>query len=289
MTKVHFSRAIRMIMVMPKGRATALRLWNRVAWIRGEVDARTEFGALMRCDAHDIIQASIIHFGVWEPVLSTALRELAKPGDVVVDIGANIGYFTLLLAKSVGPTGTVVAIEAMPKIADRMRFHVDRNGLSNVRLVQAAITTAVMPVTMFAGPDTNTGASTARADYGYAATCVVEGKPLSMILSETERKSVTVIKCDIEGAELPIMAQLLDELDDYPQLRAVAVEANAADQPEWSKLFDRFVSLGFRPHQLPTEIAETWAKSLRGEVPETPIAVSALPSGTSDLLFVRER
>src|SRR5678815_1717828 len=65
--------------------------------------ARTYFGARMACDPHDLIQGMILYFGVWEPDVSRVIERTLSPGDVFVDVGANIGYDTLLASSRVGP------------------------------------------------------------------------------------------------------------------------------------------------------------------------------------------
>jgi hypothetical protein len=86
---------LKLISRLPFGKRTALRLYNRVVmhvWPRHR--AKTYFGAEMDCDVRDMIQATLIHFGVWEPAVSNALAKRLKAGDVAVDVGANIGYYS---------------------------------------------------------------------------------------------------------------------------------------------------------------------------------------------------
>jgi len=53
-------------------------------------------------------------FGVYEPAVVNAIQHIVKPGWVYADVGAHLGYITLLLAKQVGPTGKVIAFEPFP-------------------------------------------------------------------------------------------------------------------------------------------------------------------------------
>jgi predicted RNA methylase len=59
--------------------------------------------------------------GVFKPVLSEFILHHVREGDVCVDLGANVGYFTLLLARAAGRGGKVVAIEAAPRNVRRLR------------------------------------------------------------------------------------------------------------------------------------------------------------------------
>ena len=67
------------------------------------------------------------------------LELFIKPGAVVVDVGANVGFTVLTAAALAGPSGRVAAFEPNPIAADRLRANLDRNGLSNVELHRVAL------------------------------------------------------------------------------------------------------------------------------------------------------
>ena len=76
-------------------------LWARVidpyfAWISHPFVASTVSGMKMKGDAKDIIQQYIYYFGVWEPHITGWVSRRLAPGDTFVDVGANIGYYSLL-------------------------------------------------------------------------------------------------------------------------------------------------------------------------------------------------
>ena len=246
--------------------------------------ARTYFGADIKCDVRDMIQATIMHFGAWEPHTSRVFERLIDPGSVVVDVGANIGYFTLLFSKLVGKKGRVIAIEPSPRITAMLEANVKRNGMENVRVVRAAVTGVAEPVTLYEAPRTNIGMTTTRADRGFAPTTTVDGLPLNQILTPDEARRTRLIKIDIEGAEVPVVEQLLDTLDFYSPDVAVAVEASPAENPEWATLFDRFLAAGFRAYDLGNNY--DWLTLMDGTEVQ-PKRVRSLPSGQADLLFTR--
>ncbi len=74
-----------------------------------------------------------------EPEVQAALAELLKPGDVFYDVGANIGYFTLIGARLVGPAGRVVAVEPQPEALRRLHHNVALNAFENVTTIEAAV------------------------------------------------------------------------------------------------------------------------------------------------------
>jgi len=145
------------------------------------------------------------------------LRQVIKPGNTVIDVGANIGQMTLEMASLVGPTGKVFAVEPSQGNLRLLRQHVDANGYSDrVIIVEAACS------------DVDGGSVELRV-FGDSADTVGSGHTLVLDrkLSETEQKIPTVIlrvntisldglcarfncrpqviKIDVEGAELLVL------------------------------------------------------------------------------------
>src|SRR5687767_6500480 len=98
-------------------RAHSLIWPRRVGW--------TRCGIALHCDLRDFIQRRIYFFKVFEHHLTALFESTIRPGDVVLDIGANIGYFTTLAAKLTGPSGRVIAIEADPHTFAALQRNVD--------------------------------------------------------------------------------------------------------------------------------------------------------------------
>ncbi|MGC4085037.1 MAG: FkbM family methyltransferase [Vicinamibacterales bacterium] len=86
---------------------------------------------------------SSLSLALWlRPQPSLAARffdRYLKPGDVVVDVGANVGLYSVVCATCVGDTGTVIALEPSPRIANFLRGNVAVNRLSNVRVLNVAV------------------------------------------------------------------------------------------------------------------------------------------------------
>ena len=85
--------------------------------------------------------------GTYEPELQAALRELIQPGAVIYDVGANIGYVSLLLAKAAGESGHVYAFEALPGNVEQWRQNIALNGMkARLSLFAGAVTGFTGPV-----------------------------------------------------------------------------------------------------------------------------------------------
>ena len=94
------------------------------------------------CLAENLIERDILNCGVWSIKETKALNRLLKPGSVVFDIGANIGYFTFLMSKLVGNNGQVHCFEPMDHAFKRLCFNMTLNPhlpLHNIRLHNKAL------------------------------------------------------------------------------------------------------------------------------------------------------
>jgi FkbM family methyltransferase len=274
-------KAVEIIQALPC-RSFLLRIWNRVMWLRGPHVTDTRFGAKMLCDARDIIQSTICHFGVWEPELTELVSTLLKRGDTAVDLGANIGYYSLFFSKLVGPSGHVIAVEAHPRIAGKLRDNLALNDVTNVSIEAVAVTREPGEVQLYEAPAGNIGMTTLNSDRGFQRSMKVPASTLLSVIPDPG--SVTLIKCDIEGAEIPVMEQLLDNLHRFNPRLSLLVEATYSD--EWKHLFNRFRENGFKAWAIPNSLDSMWRKLL-DRVADAPVEIQSLPEGQSDLLFKR--
>lgn len=178
---------------------------------------RTSAGHHIEGDTRDIIQRYLFLYGCWEPNLSRWLSTRLRSGDVFVDVGANIGHFSLLAASRVGTGGSVVSIEASPSIYRRLNDTIRLNAVTNIRTVHAAVADARGHVRLFRAPAANLGASSIYADVGYEDEGEVDAHPLYQLLTTEEVRRARVIKIDVEGAEAAAVKGLLPLL---PSTRA---------------------------------------------------------------------
>jgi FkbM family methyltransferase len=136
-----------------------------------------------------------------EPAQTEALLRLLKPGQIFFDVGANVGYYTLLASRVVGPSGRVLAFEPVPRNVSYLHRHVALNGADNVSLIPIACSDRSALEAFVAGPNWATGRlmdPQPRPPEGrveYAVTVAID---------EIVRKSglvPDVLKIDVEGAE----------------------------------------------------------------------------------------
>jgi FkbM family methyltransferase len=233
-------------------------LWDRVVrphilWRDLPLPARTRFGARLEGGFPDTVHSYVYFFGVWEPAITAIFRTALKPGDVAVDVGANVGLHTLLAARLVGPAGRVHAIEASPWIHARLRRNLAANGVANVVTYNLAATEVRGEVPVFLHDATNLGGTTILAGeaarLGAAAEAMVEGRPLPLIVPPEELRAARLIKIDVEGAEWLVargMAAALPALrDDVEILVEIKPEALAALGGSLDAFLDLFARAGF--------------------------------------------
>ena len=183
--------------------------WHRVvdpylAWRDHRFVTSTHAGRIAGTTS-DILQQYLYYFGNWEPHVTAFLRRRLQPGDGFVDVGANIGYFSLFAARQVGATGSVVSIEASPQIFALLSANIARNRAS-IRALNFAASDQPGRLKLFAGDAGNCGTSTIAGAPGTTATTEVEAAPIDTLLTPEEAAKTRLVKVDVEGAEAAVVA-----------------------------------------------------------------------------------
>lgn len=154
---------------------------------------------------HDPACFNLMMMGTRDPLETEFVRRLVRPGDVVFDVGANIGWYTTLAARLVSPGGRVHAFEPVPGTIEVLRRNCDRNGaLTNVALNNVGLGEAPGRFTIFV-PRQHGGASLRR--WGDEPMDEIECRveTLDDYCERNGVNTVRLIKCDVEGAELGVM------------------------------------------------------------------------------------
>jgi len=269
----------------PTGNAFLLRVYDAILWrIDGPVQCRTYFGATMVCDPRDLIQGLIFHFGVWEPNISAVFETLLQEGDVAVDVGANVGYDTLLAARLVGPTGKVVSIEASPSIFAKLTGNLMLNPGLSVECVNVAVSDRNETLSIFQGPPGNSGKTSTQTSRGFNFECTVQAKPLTEIIDPELLARVRLIKIDIEGGEVPVLRHLLENLPLFPESMALIVEISPSK--EWDELFARLLDAGFAAYSISNSYDRSYYIAHRNDL-VAPEKIVDAPLEQTDVLFTR--
>lgn len=254
--------------------------------------ARTRFGATLAVDTQDLIQRYLYLFGVWEPHMTRWLQRRLRPGDVFVDVGANIGYYSILASRLVGPGGTVVAVEASPTFHQLLLRHARRNACANIRAVNAAVSDRDELLTFILASSRNMGANSIVPYDGPAeSTFDIAARPLPDLLTEEEITRARVIKIDVEGAEGGVvrgLAPLLPQLRPDAELTIEVTPQRMADLGESvDELLEALKAHGFHTYHLPNDYnAGSYPAALRGPA-KVPVRWHGPVTAESDLVFSR--
>lgn len=160
--------------------------------------------------------------GRYEPLMTRCLQRALRPGMTFVDVGAHVGYFTMIAARAVGPQGRVVAIEADPDTCNHLRQNIGRNDLENVELRELAVGSGYGTVRLYRDPQGPGYNSIYRLPMTRSEGIEVPQRPLDDVL---EGVRPDVIKLDIEGAELDTLKSAKRTLDGHRHL-TLFVEIN---------------------------------------------------------------
>ena len=278
---------------LPPGRAKSLSrlaLNRRVSIITVRYDSQpTEFGFAMSGDTSDLIQRYIYVFGVWEPNLSAWMDENLSEGEVVLDVGANVGYFSLLAAKKVGPSGRVISFEPAPEFVAAVERNARLNAYTNIDIHPVAASDAQGEIDLYVAHGSNLGMTTTEEIAGYTSKVTVKCVRVADQVDAALWPRIRLVKVDVEGDELRALRGMEEILRALSPGAAVATEvapdrlAARGQTAEEAMSFMR--DLGFIAYAIPNEyVASHYLQHARSEFAE--IAGDLAEQG--DVLFVKK-
>ena len=150
------------------------------------------------------IERKLYKQGVYEEGTLYCFGKIIKQGNVVLDVGANIGLTAIRASKLTGAQGAVYAIEAMPSTFEILKFNVNLNKLTNVICLNEAFADYVGKTEMFHNLDINRGSASLYSDKKTDGV-KVNVNTLDKFVIHKGIKHVDFIKVDIEGAEYPML------------------------------------------------------------------------------------
>lgn len=174
---------------------------------------RAHFAFDLGSDAQRSMFNSLDQGGLFEPGTTRFLASVLKPGDTFLDIGAHIGYFSVLAASIVGTEGEVIAFEPEPSNFRQLVEHVALNGFTNVLPLHLALGEVEHVAALYVNADNDGGH--ALWDVRVHADChksratprvhPVYVARLDRVLGERRFRSLKAIKIDVEGSEVLVL------------------------------------------------------------------------------------
>lgn len=189
-------------------------LWHYLDFIKGRnvssieiskehIMLTTKNGIKMICDSEDerTIPVEILNFGDHEAEELCMIRKFLCEDSVLLDIGANIGWYCLNLAGDV-PKGRILAFEPIPKTYNYLERNLVINNLKNVELYNIGLSDEEEKAEFFYDPRLS-GATSLRDLHGDRKKCRIKCRVTTLDkFSKGVISAIDFIKCDVEGAEL---------------------------------------------------------------------------------------
>jgi len=151
------------------------------------------------------IGTSLIAYGEFSELETDMLRQLCRPGTTVVEVGANVGSHTVPLARHLGPTGRMIAVEPQPAIFQNLCANIALNGLGNVETLQkafgASVSEAWIPRLNYAVQNNFGGISVMERPVEGQQDIKVDVVPLDSLNLE----HLHLVKIDAEGMEIEVL------------------------------------------------------------------------------------
>jgi len=165
---------------------------------------------------HKLIYDCYAKGSCYEPDVTALILRTLKPGDFAIDVGANIGVFTIMMAQLVGPTGKVLASEPDPDNLAFLRKNIELNNLTNVEVIDQPFWSTIEEVTFYKCADSDGGH--ALWDPGLYAwneeTRALKPAPIQMLSTTLANEIARIgrrcsfVKVDTEGADEKILSGL---------------------------------------------------------------------------------
>jgi FkbM family methyltransferase len=128
-----------------------------------------------------------------------------RPGDVVIDCGAHLGLYSLIAARALDNTGTILAVEPNPGITKLLRENLDACGATCARIVEAAVSSAVGEAALHVGADSRAAYAGLSAAIDHTGTVHVRTVSIDALLEREGVAAASLLKIDVEGAELDVI------------------------------------------------------------------------------------
>ena len=167
---------------------------------------RTKYNLKLKIDPiHDKgIEKKIFDYGIYEEGTLWCFDKIIKRGDIIFDVGANIGLTSLFAAKRTGKAGKVYAFEPLPSTFKILKQNLQLNKIKNVEPIDLALTKEAKRGFIYENLHINRGAASLYSK-GNQDGIEIKEDTLDSFTAKFEIKNINFIKIDIEGSELPML------------------------------------------------------------------------------------
>jgi FkbM family methyltransferase len=180
----------------------------------------------------DHIQQQLFWYGYYEKEVGDLLKKIVKPGGVFLDLGANIGYFSLLVADN-SPSVKVISFEPVASLFQKMNDNISLNNIKNISTVNAAVGEIFEEKELFVSAPDNLGMSSFHQPENYSGKKErVKVMAIDDWFKTSGLSKIDIIKLDVEGSEIGALKGMKEVLQ--KQKPILIVEVN----PETLSMFN---------------------------------------------------
>jgi len=185
----------------------------------------------MELDPREYIQAMIYLFGNFEPATIKYLENTIKKDDIVIDIGANVGYHTLIFSYLAGYNGKVYAFEPEPINYKTLKKNIEINNLNNIEAVNKAVSDKKAELDFYVSNSFNKGThSLVYNPVQHSKVPIkIECLPLSEFIEHNNINRIDFIKIDVEGAEYEVIKGMENAIKRFKPILLVEVNNDAQE------------------------------------------------------------
>jgi FkbM family methyltransferase len=177
----------------------AVREMRRLGPTLAPLVVSTRDGFRMWADPSEWIGQYVYVTGRYEDATVAVMQRVLSPGDGVADVGANVGYLTLVAARLVGPTGSVMSFEPLPQAREWLTRNITLNGFEHVVIRGEAVSDRTGSVGLCVGPRHHTSTSSIVPASVEGQSIQVQSVRLDDVVPATA--NLRLLKIDVEGAE----------------------------------------------------------------------------------------
>lgn len=242
---------------------------------------RTRVGFKMLVStSNQVVDESIWWFGQWEPKITAIFEGALEKRDVCIDVGANIGYHSLLASRLVGREGRVFAFEPGAAATHILALNIGLNRASNVEVSRDAVSDSTGTIEL---REHISGRLGLIGLYEEGLRFTVPSITLDEAIGDVDPMRVRLLKIDVQGGELGVLRGAPELLKKSERLFVVCEVSR-----DGAEIFDLMAEHGYRAYFLPDSYSTRALARVRRPQPSLTL-LHAPPSKQADILFRRDR
>ncbi len=180
---------------------------------------------VMELSAFDHIERHLLWYGFYEKSESRTMQTFISSNTIFIDIGANVGYYTLLAAHII-KNGQVYSFEPVSSTFNKLLRNISLNGFSTIQCTQKAISNFNGKANVFISNDCNSGMSGLQFAENFSGkTEIIDCITLDQAVEDYRIPKVNIIKIDVEGSEVNILKGMEMVLNVYKPILLIEISA----------------------------------------------------------------